>query len=61
MKVRVYGAQPDELRLYDEAEKQGDLSFEFAQAPLNESNVDQVNNCEAIIVMTNCQVNEKVV
>ena len=30
MKVRVYGAQPDELRLYEEAEKQGDLSFSNA-------------------------------
>ena len=39
MKVRVYGAQPDELRLYDEAEKQGGLTFDFAKAPLNESNV----------------------
>lgn len=61
MKVRVYGAQPDELRLYDEAEKQGGLTFDFAKAPLNESNVDEVQDCEAIIVMTNCQVNEKVV
>lgn len=61
MKVRVYGVQPDEMKLYEEAEKQGDLSFDFAKAPLNEGTVDEVKDCEAIIVMTNCQVNEKVI
>lgn len=60
MKVRVYGVQPDELKLYEEAEKQGDLSFEFAGAPLNEGTVDEVKDCEALILLTNCQVNEKV-
>ena len=60
MKVRVYGAQPDELRLYEEAEKQGDLSFVFAKAPLNEETVQEVQDCEALILLTNCQVNEKV-
>lgn len=60
MKVRVYGAQPDELRLYKEAEQQGDLSFEFAGAPLNEGTVGEVKDCEALILLTNCQVNEKV-
>ena len=30
MKVRVYGVQPDELKLYEEAEMQVDLSFDCA-------------------------------
>jgi D-lactate dehydrogenase len=61
MKVHVYGAQPDELKLYEEAQRAGDMTFTFAKTPLNEETVDQVEDCEALILVTNCQVNEKVV
>lgn len=61
MRVHVYGAQPDELWLYKEAEQESDFSFTFAQGPLNEDTVDQIPGCEALILVTTCQVTEKVV
>lgn len=61
MHVRVYGVQPDELAMYQKAEAQYGFSFEFAKAPLNEDTVDEVHDCDGIILVTTCHVTEKVV
>lgn len=61
MRVRVYGAQPDELGLYKEAETKYGFSFDFAQGMLNEETVDEVTDCEGIILVTTCKITEKVV
>lgn len=61
MHIRVYGVQPDERKLYREAEDKYGFTFEFADAPLNEGTVEQVRDCEGLIVLTNCQVNEAVI
>lgn len=61
MRVRVYGAQPDELGLYKEAEAKYGFSFDFAQGMLNEETVDEVTDCEGIILVTTCKITEKVV
>lgn len=61
MHIRVYGAQSDELAAYQRAEGKYGFTFEFAEAPLSEDTVDQVKNCDGIILVTTCQVNEAVV
>lgn len=61
MKIRVYGAQPDEMSLYKEAETKYGFTFDFANAPLNEDTVDQIQDCQGVILVTTCQVTEKVV
>lgn len=61
MHIRVYGAQPDELAMYEKAKTQYGFSFEFAKAPLNEDTVNEVHDCEGIILVTTCQVSEKVI
>jgi D-lactate dehydrogenase len=60
MHIRVYGAQADELAAYKKAESPYGFTFEFASAPLNEDNVDEVKNCEGLILVTTCSVTEKV-
>ncbi|WP_352416594.1 NAD(P)-dependent oxidoreductase [Oscillibacter ruminantium] len=61
MHIRVYGVQADELAAYEKAEGKYGFTFEFAEAPLNEDTVDQVHNCDGIILVTTCNVTEKVV
>ena len=62
MHVRVYGAQPDEMGRYDKAVETHGLTFEFTSVPLSEENVCEVgDNVDALLVMTNCQVNETVI
>ena len=60
MKIRVYGVQPDELPAYEKAKSQYGFTFEFADAPLSEATVDQVQGCEGLILLTNCKVTETV-
>ena len=57
MKIRVYGVQPDELPAYEKAKSQYGFTFEFADAPLSEATVNQVQGCEGLILLTNCKVN----
>ncbi|MGE4277558.1 MAG: NAD(P)-dependent oxidoreductase [Lawsonibacter sp.] len=61
MHIRVYGVQPDELDVYHKAEAKYGFTFEFAKNLLNEDTVDEVQNCEGIILVTTCRVTEKVV
>lgn len=60
MHIRVYGVQPDELPVYERAKTTYGFTFEFAQGLLNESTVDEVGDCDAIIVLTNCTVSDEV-
>ncbi len=60
MHIRVYGVQPDELAMYQKAETELGFTFEFATAPLNESTVNEVESCDALILLTNCKVNTAV-
>lgn len=61
MKIRVYGAQPDELEVYQQAQSKYGFSFEFAKSPLNEDTVDEVQGCDGIVLVTTCRVTEQVV
>ena len=60
MKIRVYGVQPDELPVYEKAKAQYGFTFDFASAPLSEATVDEVHDCEGLVLLTNCKVNEAV-
>lgn len=60
MHIRVYGAQADELAAYQKAEAKYGFTFEFAKAPLSEETVDEVHNCDGIILVTTCHVTGKV-
>lgn len=60
MHIRVYGAQTDELAVYQKAEAKYGFTFEFAKAPLSEETVDEVHDCQGIILVTTCHVTAKV-
>ncbi|BAK99626.1 D-lactate dehydrogenase [Oscillibacter valericigenes Sjm18-20] len=60
MHIRVYGAQADELAAYQKAESKYGFTFEFAKAPLSEETVDEVHDCDGIILVTTCHVTGKV-
>ncbi len=60
MHIRVYGVQPDELAMYQKAEAEQGFTFEYANAPLNENTVDEVTNCDGLILLTNCKVDSLV-
>ena len=60
MHIRVYGVQADEMSAYEEAKVRYGFTFEFEAVPLSEKNAGDVKDCDALILLTNCIVNEPV-
>lgn len=60
MHIRVYGVQADEMSTYEEAKVRYGFTFEFEAVPLSEKTAGDVKDCDALILLTNCIVNEPV-
>lgn len=60
MKVRVYGAQQDELIFYDKMKDEYGFEFTFAKEVLNLDTVNLTKGYDALIIVTVCKITKEV-